>query len=145
MTFRSIAIGSFLAGALCFAGGSVQAQISPDDSGAGIRVGMLEESNSGQVGDVTLFKRGNSTLVVLDIKGEPAGHREPAHVHRGHSVTCEDINPKPAFGLADVVNGHSRTLVKYSEDSLLSGNYTVNVHISASNLAHYVSCGHLYH
>jgi hypothetical protein len=143
MTFRSIALGLMLTGALCF-GGGVQAQITPGDSGAGIELGMLEESNSGQVGSVTLFPRGNSTLVVLDIKGVPAGHREPAHIHRGQSITCEDINPKPALGLADVVNGHSRTLVQAPISKLLSGNYSVNVHISASNLAHYVSCGHLY-
>jgi hypothetical protein len=143
MTFRSIAFGLVAAGALCFSGG-VQAQIAPDDSGAGIQRGILEESNSGQVGSVTLFPRGNSTLVVIDIQGEPAGHREPAHIHRGHSVTCEDIDPKPAFGLADVVNGHSRTLVQASSSRLLSGNYSVNLHISAKNIPHYVACGHLY-
>jgi hypothetical protein len=143
MTFRSIAFGLTMAGALCFSGG-VQAQIAPDDSGRGIQLGMLEESNSGQVGTVTLFQRGNSTLVVIDLQNEPAGHREPAHIHRGQSVTCDDINPKPAIGLADVVNGRSRTLVQAPVAKLLSGNYTVNVHISASNLAHYVSCSHLY-
>jgi len=144
MTFRSIVLGLMLAGALCF-GGSVGAQIAPDNSGAGTQLGMLDKNNSGQVGSVTLFPRGNSTLVVIDLQSEPADRHEPAHIHRGKSITCEDIDPKPALGLADVVNGHSRTLVQYPESKLLSGNYSVNVHASAQNLAHYVACGHLYH
>jgi hypothetical protein len=143
MTFRSIALGLMLAGALCFSGG-VQAQIAPDDSGSGTQLGILDENNSGQVGWVTLFSRGNSTLVVIDLQSEPADRHEPAHIHRGKSITCEDIDPKPSFGLADVVNGHSRTLVQSPESKLLSGNYSVNVHASAQNLKHYVACGHLY-
>ncbi len=143
MTLRSLVFALVLAATLCFAG-AVQAQISPGDVGAGVKVGMLSENNSGQVGEVTLFPRGNSTLVVIHVESEPAGRHEPAHIHRGKSVTCEDLNPKPAFGLADVVNGWSRTLVQYPMSKLLSGNYTVNVHASAQNLAHYVSCGHLY-
>jgi hypothetical protein len=143
MSFRSFGFALAMAATFCFAG-AVQAQIAPGDTGAGVQLGMLEENNSGQVGDVTLFPRGKSTLVVIHVQSEPAGHHEPAHVHRGHSVTCEDINPKPAFGLADVVNGVSRTIVQYPIDNLLSGNYSVNVHESMRNIAHYVSCGHLY-
>jgi len=143
MTFRSVALALMLAGALCFSG-RVGAQIAPDNTGAGTQLGMLEESNSGQVGWVTLFSRGNNTLVVIDLQGEPPGRHEPAHIHRGKSITCEDIDPKPAIALADVVNGHSRTLVQAPEAKLLSGNYSVNVHVSAQNLKHYVSCGHLY-
>ncbi len=142
MKFRSIAFGLMMATVLCFASAGAIAQIDPEDSGAGTKLGMQEQSNSGQVGDVTLFQRGQNTLVVINIKSEPRGHREPAHIHRGHS--CDDLNPKPAFGLADVVNGWSRTLVQYPMDKLLSGNYVVNAHISATNLPHYVSCGQLY-
>ncbi|MBC5811670.1 MAG: hypothetical protein GIW95_12575 [Candidatus Eremiobacteraeota bacterium] len=145
MTLRSFASALALTGTLCLTGAVAIAQIAPDDTGAGTQLGMLEQSNSGQVGDVTLFRRGNNTLVVIDLKGTPSGSREPAHIHRGKSITCDDIDPKPMFGLADVVNGKSRTLVHYSEDKLLSGNYSVNVHKSASNIKHYVSCGHLYH
>jgi hypothetical protein len=143
MKFRSIAFGLMMATALCFAGVGAIAQIDPEDSGAGTKLGMQSQSNSGQVGDVTLFARGHNTLVVINLKSEPRGHREPAHIHRGHS--CDAIDPKPAFGLADVVNGASRTLVQYPMDRLLSGNYVVNVHISATNIPHYVSCGALYH
>ncbi len=118
------------------------AQIDPDDSGSGTKRGMAEQNNSGQPGTVTLFSRGTSTLVVVNLTGESHGHTEPAHIHRGHD--CDSLDPKPAFGLAPVVNGVSRTLVKAPESRLLSGNYVVNVHASAQNMKRYVSCGELY-
>ena len=118
------------------------AQIDPDDAGSGSKRGIAEQNNSGQPGTVTLFSRGASTLVVVNLTGESQGHTEPAHIHRGHD--CDSIDPKPAFGLAPVVNGVSRTLVKAPESRLLSGNYVVNVHASAQNMKHYVACGELY-
>lgn len=143
MSIRSLGFALALAATLAFAG-AAQAQIAPGDSGAGVQVGMFEQNNSGQVGDVTLFARGKSTLVVIHVHSEPAGRSEPAHIHRGHDAMCADINPKPFIALHNVVNGDSRTLVQYPIDNLLSGNYDVNVHASAQNIAHYVSCGHLY-
>ena len=122
---------------------AVIAQIDPDDSGLGTKRGMAQQNNSGEAGTVTLFRRGaNSTLVVLSVTSVPAGRSQPAHIHRGHA--CDSLDPKPAFGLAPVVNGVSRTLVKMPEARLLSGNYVVNVHSSAQNLGRYVSCGELY-
>jgi hypothetical protein len=120
----------------------VLAQIAPDDTGAGTKRGIQQLNNSGQVGTVTLFRRGQSTRVVIELHSVPAGRREPAHIHRGRD--CESLDPKPAFGLADVVNGVSRTIVQYPEDKLLSGNYSVNVHASDQDLGHYLACGHLY-
>lgn len=121
---------------------AARAQIDPDDSGAGTKLGMAQQNNSGQAGTVTLFRRGANTLVVVALTGEAQGRTEPAHVHRGHD--CDSLDPKPAYGLAPVVNGVSRTLVKASADRLLSGNYVVNVHSSAQHLTNYVSCGELY-
>lgn len=119
------------------------AQIDPDDSGLGTKRGMAQQNNSGEAGTVTLFRRGaTSTLVVLSVASVPAGRSQPAHIHRGHA--CDSLDPKPAFGLAPVVNGVSRTLVKVPEARLLSGNYVVNVHSSAQNIGRYVSCGELY-
>jgi len=118
------------------------AQIDPDDSGSGTKRGMAQQNNSGQPGTVTLFSRGASTLVVINLTGQSRGYIEPAHIHRGHD--CDSLDPKPAFGLAPVVNGVSRTLVKAPESRLLSGNYVVNVHASAQNIKRYVSCGELY-
>jgi len=142
MTIRVSAFALALATSLGFAASAV-AQIAPDDSGAGTRLGIQEMNNSGQVGSVTLFTRGASTLVVVRLTAEALGRREPAHIHRGKD--CTDVDPKPAFGLAPVVNGTSRTIVHYPESRLLSGNYVVIVHASDSQMTHYVSCGQLYH
>jgi hypothetical protein len=142
MTIRSLTLGLALAVTLGFGTFPARAQIAPDDSGAGTKRGVQELNNSGQVGTVTLFRRGRSTLVVIELHSVPAGRIEPAHIHRGQA--CDSLDPKPAFGLAPVVNGVSRTIVQYPEDKLLSGNYSVNVHASDKQLAHYVACGHLY-
>jgi len=142
MTIRSLALGLVMVATFGFHASGAWAQIAPDDTGAGTKRGIQSVNNSGQVGTVTLFRRGKSTLVVLEIHSVPAGRIEPAHIHRGSS--CDNIDPKPAFGLAPVVNGMSRTIVQYPEDKLLSGNYSVNVHASDKDLAHYVACGHLY-
>jgi hypothetical protein len=142
MTIRTLTLALALAASAGLAGSGAQAQIAPDDTGAGTKRGIQEVNNSGQVGTVTLFRRGESTLVVIELHSVPAGHREPAHIHRGRD--CDNLDPKPAFGLAPVVNGTSRTIVQYPEDKLLSGNYSVNVHASDKDLSHYVACGHLY-
>jgi hypothetical protein len=141
MTFRSAALAIAMAAALSSTAAIAGAQIAPSDLGFGTKLGVEQQNNSGQVGTVTLYQRGPNTLVDLQIFGEPAGRSEPAHIHRGHS--CANINPAPAFGLAPVVNGHSRTLVHVPLSRLTSGNYAVNVHASSNNLAHYVACGHL--
>jgi hypothetical protein len=118
----------------------VLAQSYPGDGGIGTKLGMSAQNNSGEVGTVTLFNRGAKTLVVINLDGAPHGP-QPAHVHRG---TCDNLNPKPEFPLSNAVNGRSTTLLPVSEARLLSGNYSVNVHQSTTNLGRYVSCGHLY-
>jgi Cu/Zn superoxide dismutase len=141
MKFAIISSTLALVGMLVTAAGStVSAQSYPGDSGAGIELGMAAQNASGEVGTVTLFRRGEKTLVVLKLSGAPHGP-QPAHVHRG---TCETLDPKPAYPLANAVDGRSQTLLPVPIDRLLSGNYSVNVHQSTTNIARYVSCGHLY-
>ena len=113
----------------------------PGDTGAGIRRGMQQQNNSGEVGEVTLYGQGANARVVLRIDGEPGGRMQPAHIHRGQ--TCDNIDPKPAYPLHPVVNGRSTTIVNIPIDRLLSGNYAVNVHSSPTNMTRYVSCGHI--
>lgn len=141
--FRSIALGAALAGVLGMTGAAI-AQVDPNDPlGLGVKRGISQQNNSGETGSVTLFKRGEkTTLVVVNLSEEAQGRSQPAHIHRGHA--CDSLDPKPAFGLAPVVNGVSRTLVKVPESRLLSGNYVVNVHSSAQNMTRYVACGELY-
>ncbi|TAM89724.1 hypothetical protein EPN42_07125 [bacterium] len=120
------------------AGGIAAAQMT--SAGLATERGMEQQNNSGQAGFVTLVERGEKTLVNIRLDGAPAGRVEPAHVHRGE---CPKINPAPAYPLNPVVNGRSTTLVNVPLSRLVSGNYSVNVHASAKNLTHYVSCGYL--
>jgi len=134
-------VAAFLATAL-----PVLAQIAPGDTGAGVKRGVQQMNNSGQVGDVQLFAEGSSTRVVLDIHSA-GGRTEPAHIHRGKNCnTMSEINPEPVYPLKDVVNGHSETVLNVNEAKLLSGNYVVIVHAGnrMDQLTHYVSCGQLY-
>lgn len=142
MNFRTLAASLALAGALGASAVTAFAQISPGDSGAGTQLGMQQLNNSGEIGTVALYAHGANTQVVIDLKGEPEGRSQPAHIHRGKD--CATLDPKPAYPLKDVVNGKSSTLVKMPMDKLLSGNYGVNVHLSAKAIPHYVSCGSLY-
>ncbi len=140
-TFRPVVFGAALLAALGSA--SAFAQIAPDDSGRGTKLGMAQMSNSGEVGTVTLFPhRTDATLVVVRLASAPPGRAQPAHIHRGHS--CDTADPTPAYLLAPVVNGVSRTIVEAPEAKLLSGNYVIDVHDSSGRLGRYVSCGELY-
>jgi hypothetical protein len=142
---RPTLTAAFVAALIC-SGIPVLAQVVPGDSGAGQERGMQEMNTSGQVGTVTLFSRGEKAAVVLDIKSEPPGRHQPAHIHRGKACDAS-IDPNPAYELHDVVGGRSVTLVPAPEAKLLSGNYVVLVHASSSmeGMHHYVSCGQLYH
>ena len=140
-------VAAFLATAL-----PVLAQIAPGDSGAGVKRGVQELNQSGQVGDVTLFAEGSSTRVVLDIHSA-SGKSEPAHIHRGKNCQAmSEIDPQPVYPLKNVVNGHSETTINVPEAKLLSGNYVVIVHSQSAMGSmsmgdpskHYVACGQLY-
>jgi hypothetical protein len=119
------------------------AQIDPDDTGAGTKLGLASLNNSGQVGTVTLFSHGaRATLLVLRIESEPPRQTEAARVRRGR--TCGTLNTAAAYPLAPVVDGVSRTVVDAPEAKLLSGNYVVSVHASRRRAARVVSCGELH-
>lgn len=120
---------------------------SPSDSGQGIRRLLSQQNNSGELGSVTLFRLpNNKTRVVLNLKGAKPGTMQPAHIHRGRD--CNNLDPKPAFPLTTVMTsesgGTSTTIVNAPIARLLSGNYSVNVHASTTNIARYVTCGNLY-
>src|ERR1043165_2031345 len=83
-------------------------------------------NNSNESGTATLTPAGDSTKVVLDVKG--AEGTQPTHIHKG---TCAKLDPKPAFPLSPVVNGKSETTVKASMKDLTAGGYAINGHKSA--------------
>ena len=127
-------------------GGAANAQSNSNDridTSGGVELGIGQQNNSGEIGTMNLYSNagGTKTLVILHIHGYPAGIAQPAHVHRG---TCENLDPTPTYPLANVVNGTSRTLLNVPRAKLLSGNYSINVHRSTTNLKLYVACGHLF-
>jgi Cu/Zn superoxide dismutase len=126
---------------LATAGASAQSY--PDDPGLGTERGVEQVNNSGQVGTVTLFRRGASTSVVVDLKGTEPGRVQSVRIYRGPS--CDDLGTAgPAYFLNDMRNGHSVSSVKAPEEKLLSGNYSVVVFSSNKAGARATACGHLY-
>lgn len=128
--------------ALVLACGAPGAAQSPDDTGAGDRLGMQQLNNSGQIGAVTLFNHGATTNLVVALDSVPAGRVEAVTLHRGKD--CDSVDPKALMRLTDLKNGRSRSTVKMSEDRLLSGNYSLIVYSGTQANAHAVACGHLY-
>jgi hypothetical protein len=97
---------------------------------------LAEQGDSGQSGAVTLTADGERTRVVITLESPPAVP-QPAHVHKG---SCAELDPNPAYGLANVVDGSSTTVVDARLQELRDGSYAVNVHKSGSELDVYVAC-----
>jgi len=102
------------------------------------KVKLEGQNNSGESGTATLTPAGDSTKVVLDVKGGQG--TQPTHIHKG---TCSQLDPKPAFPLSPVVNGKSETTVKAPIKDLTTGGYAINGHKSAQDLKTYVFCGEI--
>jgi hypothetical protein len=102
------------------------------------KVKLDAQNNSGESGTATLTPAGDSTKVVLDVKGGEG--TQPTHIHKG---TCDKLDPKPSFPLSPVVNGKSETTVKASLKDLTSGSYAINGHKSPQDLKTYVFCGNI--
>ncbi len=102
-------------------------------------INLGAQNGSKQDGQAFLNDTSAGLKVKLQLKNEPAGASEPAHIHEG---TCAKLNPAPWKGLSNVVNGVSVTTIKgVTIGQLKTGKYAINVHQSAANLTHYVSCG----
>ncbi len=102
-------------------------------------INLGAQNGSKQDGQAFLNDTSAGLKVKLQLKNEPAGASEPAHIHEG---TCAKLNPAPWKGLSNVINGVSVTTIKgVTIAQLKSGKYAINVHQSAANLTHYVSCG----
>ncbi len=104
-------------------------------------INLGAQNGSKQEGQAFLNDTSAGLKVKLQLKNEPAGASEPAHIHQG---TCAKLNPAPWKPLSNVVKGLSVTTIKgLTIADLKKGTYAINVHESAANLAHYVSCGDL--
>ena len=110
-----------------------------DDGGGGdaISVSLSPVGDASQFGTATLTPEGDQTRVVLDVDS-PVSNSQPAHIHEG---TCADLNPEPAFGLPNVVDGRSESTVDVSLETLTASDYAINLHMSDDDLTTYTSCG----
>ena len=77
-------------------------------------------------------------LKFLKERGHTEEQFQAVHIHKG---TCAKLDPKPAYPLSPVKNGKSETTVNASLDSLQKGEYAINGHKSAQDVASYVFCG----
>ncbi|HET6275045.1 MAG TPA: hypothetical protein VFE16_03805 [Candidatus Cybelea sp.] len=104
-------------------------------------INLGAQNGSKQDGQAFLNDTSAGLRVKLQVKNEPAGAAEPAHIHQG---TCAKLNPAPWKGLSNVVGGVSVTTIpNLTLADLKKAHYAINIHESAANLKHYVSCGDL--
>ncbi|HEX5416110.1 MAG TPA: hypothetical protein VFZ25_10620 [Chloroflexota bacterium] len=102
-----------------------------------VTVNLTAQNNSGVSGTATLTAVGNQTQVVINVTGEPSGASEPAHIHVG---ACPNPGSVKA-PLQNIVDGTSTTLVNAPLSSFTTGGFAINLHESATNISHFVSCG----
>ncbi|MBV8197192.1 MAG: hypothetical protein JO263_03585 [Candidatus Eremiobacteraeota bacterium] len=104
-----------------------------------ITIKMGAQNGSKQDGTAKFSDTRSGLHVTIQLKNEPAGASEPAHIHQG---TCAKLNPAPWKPLHNVVGGMSdTTLPGVTVADLKKAHYAANVHESAANLKRYVSCG----
>jgi uncharacterized lipoprotein YajG len=109
-----------------------------DEFGGTLAVPLVTQNDSGQDGEATLSEvDSDTTRVVLEV-GNPPGDPQPAHIHRG---SCQNLDPEPAYGLENVVNGKSTSEVSVAMEDLVGQGFAVNVHKSADEAQVYVACG----
>jgi hypothetical protein len=124
--------------ALAFLGGCGSGDGGESGSGE-VTVDLAEQNGSGESGTVTLTADGEKTKVVIALENPPAVP-QPAHIHKG---SCDDLDPNPAFGLENVIDGESTTVVDEPLEALQGKAYAINVHKSGAKLDVYVACGDL--
>ncbi len=106
-----------------------------------LNINMAQQRNSNENGTASVKDVPGGVLVKISLQNEPKGASQPAHIHQG---TCATLNPAPWKPLSNVVNGTSVTTVKgIKVADLKKAHYAINVHLSAANIPHYVSCGDL--
>jgi hypothetical protein len=125
------------------AGGTAYAQDKADAKKSGAKpvvVRLSPLSKSGERGTARLTPEGDKTKVELSLSGGPKGTAQPAHIHEG---SCAKLDPKPKYGLENVVDGKSTTEVPVSIETLTAGGLAVNVHKSGQDIKTYVACGNI--
>jgi hypothetical protein len=106
-----------------------------------VTVKIGQQHKSGESGTAKLTPEGDGTKVEISLKGAPSGVPQPAHIHMG---SCSKLDPKPKYGLENVVDGKSTTTVPVKLEDLAKEKVAINVHKSAQDLKTYVACGDIH-
>jgi hypothetical protein len=137
----SVLVAGLVAGGIAFAQDKDKAKSEKKKASAkAVTVRLGEQNKSGVSGTARLTPMGDKTKVEITTKGAPKGASQPAHVHDG---TCAKLDPKPKYGLQNVVDGKSTTEIGASLESLLKEKVAINVHKSAEEAKVYVACGNI--
>jgi hypothetical protein len=96
---------------------------------------------SGETGCATPRNFGfHGTLLSLKVTGEPKDADQPAHIHRGK---CGSNGPV-VLPLRNVKNGMSSTQITDAKWATFNhGGFYINIHESADNIPHVVSCANI--
>jgi CHRD domain-containing protein len=95
---------------------------------------------SGEAGCATLKMAMGAGTLGIRVMGEPKGAVQPSHIHRGK---CGSNGPV-VIPLTNVVNGMSSTKIAMSKWTMVNkGGYYINIHESADNIPHIVTCGNI--
>jgi len=106
-----------------------------------LNINMGQQNGSKQNGTASVKDVSGGVQVKVSVMNEPSGASEPSHIHKG---TCANLNPATWKPLKNVVNGTAVTTISgITVADLKKAHYAINVHQSAANLTHYVSCGDL--
>ena len=142
-----IATTSALTG--CSSSASSSSSATPSPSGQ-VSLTLTQLNNSGVNGTATITPINDKQIKVeITVTGQPDGSYEPAHIHQG---TCANLNPTPQFFLTDsgtatnggqlwLQNGKASVIVNTTMAEIQSTPHAINLHLSPTNLPHYMACG----
>jgi hypothetical protein len=112
-----------------------EAEVTPPPDAPRLSLTFTELNDSGVSGVATLYGDGDQTIVEITVTD--AGPNHPAHIHKG---TCDDLDPNPAYPLENVIDGKSISVVDASLEELLTGGYSIDLHMSVNELGTLVVC-----
>ena len=103
-----------------------------------VEVSLNTQNNSNELGTAQLQKINGKLMIKINLKGQPEGSSQPAHIHLGSCPTPGAIK----YNLNPVVKGSSETVLDTNGDDLLKIlPLAINVHMSDKEMTNYVACG----
>ncbi|MCH7970895.1 MAG: hypothetical protein IH960_07620 [Chloroflexi bacterium] len=104
-----------------------------------LTIALGELNSSGQTGTATLVANGASTDVSVIVTPGAAGVSQPIHIHTGSCETLGGVE----YPLTSLVDGTSLSSVSVTLESLLAGEFAVNLHKSGAEASVYHACGNV--